>query len=765
MKSLIIAEKPNVAKEIINMLESSFDEIFHNKGDYKESQNYIVSNFFGHLLEMEKPQAYGEKYKTWSFETLPILPNSFLYKYSADKHKQGKLLSDISKNVSCIINATDPDREGEGIFRLWYNYEKINKPVKRFWFTSLTLKDLTKSWNILKDSKEYDLFYNSQKARSEADWLVGMNASRAYSIVTADRCPVGRVKTAVLNLIVSRDYDVENYKESFSYSLTGLWNNYKFTFYQDNDYKFDEKSFVENIYEKIKNDNFSLVSFNKEEKRKNPPKVFNQADLQKEASKKFDFSGKKTLEINQSLYEKKLVTYPRTDSPYLPESDLKEYYALVNSLANEEQKKLLLPGSKPPTVLNTDAAHTGIIPTGNKPFNLSNDEQLIYDLICQRFITAFMIPKIYDEYVLYISNSYEKFKSTLISIKDNGFENQYHIKDKNDNENLEIQEVKSIEENFLKSLNQKISALQINSIKRTKPKYYTDETLIDAMINCGRNLDNKESKVILSEIEGLGTAATRHTFPEELINDSFIYKKGKNFISTEKGRNLIEIICPELKSVEKTADLEKKLRLIEKGSVNLLEFRTEIDNYVQNFIDFTISNQETIKEVFKTNLPCPKCSKPLSRFYKCEDENCGFSFYNKVAGLQLSKSQVEQLFKNKKTDIIKGFTSKKNQEFSAKLILNADFEIEFDFEKESLGNCSCGGNIVESLKAFNCDKCKKTVWKIIYEKKISTKTAISLMQFKKVKISGLKSKENKTFDAIVFLDQEGKIKLQFDNKK
>ena len=762
MKTLIIAEKPSLAREIQNMLQISFSETFSSKGDYQESQNYLLSSFFGHLLQMAEPDHYDQKYKRWSLSDLPILPENFIYQYKDTTKERGELLKKLSLQCDSLVNATDPDREGEGIFRTWHNYENINKPFKRLWATSLTLPDLTKAWKNLKESRVYDSLWESQQARSQSDWLVGMNASRLYTILTGDKCPIGRVKTASLKIIVTRDLEVENYKESFTYSLTAQWFGFNFTFIdQDGNIKFEDKNFLESILKIVSTTNFSILTKTKDEKRLNPPKTFSQPDLQKEADNRFGFPLDETLKITQSLYEKKLVTYPRTDSPYLPESDLNSYYDLISKMANDQQKELLLPaGTKPPSVKNTDSPHTAIIPTGQNANGLSEDEQKIYTLIVERFITAFMKPKIYDEYQFIISNGSEKLRSIVKSVKDFGFQALYKtIDEEGENE----QEVNGIDEEKLSNLSSPLQNPIINSIKKTKAKYYTPATFLTAMMNAGKTLEDKEAREILSEVEGLGTAATRQLYPVELEKNGFIEKRGKYLVSVDKGRKLIELIAPCLKSVEETAVLEKKLRLIESGKYEPIAYRNEINLYVNSFISQANSSSQLIAESFGLTRVCPKCGGTLTRL-KCG--SCDFHFnngYTSIAGKQLSQENIDELLTNKKTSLIKGFEGK-NGKFNAILRFNDEFKIIFD--NDEVGTCKCGGTIIESPKAFNCNKCKITVWKEVSGKTLSKTTVVSLLNGKKIPGKGFKStKTGKTFDATLYIDKDGKLAFEFSNKK
>ena len=303
--------------------------------------------------------------------------------------------------------------------------------------------------------------------------------------------------------------------------------------------------------------------------------------------------------------------------------------------------------------------------------------------------TAFMKPKIYDQYTLIITNGQEQFRTIIKIVKDYGFQKIYKEQDEEPQE--EMQEFTSIDEAFLKSLKEIIKGLAVNAIKKTKPKYFTPATLLTAMMNAGKTLEDKESREIMAEVEGLGTAATRQLYPVELEKDGFIEKKGKNLISTIKGKKLIELIAPGLKSVEKTAEMEKKLRLIESGTYNFNVYRKEIDGFVNTFLAEATSQKQTIESSFKVTSTFPK----------------------------------------------------------------------FESQQTSLGSCSCGGNIIESPKAYNCDKCKKIVWKEIASKRITKKQVVSLMQGKKVKIEGFKSKEKKPFNATLYIDTEGKVKFDF----
>ena len=381
-KTILIAEKPDQARSFyLPLLEKISGERFEKSG-YFESKSFFLTWFFGHLLEQLKPDEYNEKYKEWKIEDLPIIPDKMVYKYKGSgQKKQGQLILELCQKSDEIICGTDPDREGQGIYDTFARYYKLSKPTRRLWATSLTEKDLLKAWSNMKDMKEYHLLSIARELRADSDWLVGMNASRAYSIIGNGNLPIGRVLTATLALIVKRDLEVENYKESFYYQLKGKWGGVYFTYFDDNGTKFEDRVVLENVKRECEQKAFSLTKFKSEEKIENPPKTFNLPDLQKEANKKFGFSLSKTLEIAQSLYEKKMTTYPRTDSPYLPESDLAEYHELVRRIATSEEKQFIRPaGEKPACVKDTESPHTALVVTGEKA-SMSQDESKLYELI------------------------------------------------------------------------------------------------------------------------------------------------------------------------------------------------------------------------------------------------------------------------------------------------------------------------------------------------------------------------------------------------
>ncbi len=775
MKTLIIAEKPDQARSFyLPLLERISGESFQKKQGYFESASYFLSWFFGHLFEALKPEEYDEKYKVWRMEDLPIIPDTLVYRYKNGTENQGHQILKLANASDLIICGTDPDREGQGIFDTFIKYYKLDKkPIKRLWATSLTDSDLKIAWSRMKDYKEYKNLSTARELRADSDWLVGMNASRAYSIITNSRMPIGRVLTATLALIVKRDLEVENYKETFFYQLKGTWDNLIFTYYRDNESKFDDQSSLKSLLPVIRKNQFRLTDSSQDLKIVNPPKPFNLPDLQKEANKRFGFSLDKTLKIAQELYEKKLTTYPRTDSPYLPESDLDAYHQLVRKFASSEQLALLRnPSEKPPCVKNTDSPHTALIITGEKPGSLTEDQSKIYSLILDRFITSFMIPCEFIEYSLSISDDDSHlFKSRVKKTLNHGFKRVCNLKEDDDDDN-QIAEVDTIDEQRLRSLIDCIKNPEVIQTKKAKPKYYTPATLITAMQTCGRSLEDERYKKILSEVKGIGTPATQATYPDNLKSYDYIIEEKGHFKSTAKGRGLIAALSSSLKSPELTADWEMKLRLVESGVLSVYDYRKELRIFVKSIIDEASGKSGSIKinSLEDTGLLCPVCSKRIvksSKTFSCEDQRCTFVIYIEQFGKQLTDKNMEELVTKKTTGLIRGFRKKDGTgTYDAKLILNTDYKIQLSFDTTTEHTCPLCSEKFEIFKGnYRCRGCGFTIYETYFSKKLNNAHIISLItKGKTPKISGFKSvKNDKLFDAFLVIDKPSKkIVLEFE---
>jgi len=694
MKICVLAEKPSQARDFYRpLIEKISGEKFQDKNGYYESASYYLAWFYGHLMQTLEPVEYDPKYKRWDINDMPIAPVQIQYRYRDSKIKvQGDLLLRLCSQADLIICATDPDREGEGIFRAFYDYNKITKPVKRLWAVSLTDEDLLKSWNNMKDASAYDNLSAARYMRSSADWLVGMNASRAYSLCAYTNLPIGRVLTPTLALIVTRDREVENYKELFTYSVQAKWQGINFTFFNDDGVKFEAQRFCRAIVEKIKNNEFTLSLFKEEERTENPPKTFNLAELQKEANRRYGFALDKTLEVAQRLYEKKLTTYPRSESQFLPVSDMVKYYALLDKLALDKEKKYIRQDRENvPSVKDTDSAHTAIIPTGVAARNLTEEEAKLYELVRERFVEAFMVPRKYKHYTLNIADGQgNQLKASLVFDLDKGFKALYKKEDEEvEEKELSEQALKeSPREEKLRQIKEKLSAIELIKNKKTKPKYYTAATLITAMQNCGKLLEDEQARQILKEVKGIGTPATQANYPVNLEKYGYIKTVKKNFISTPKGRSLIASIQPELSSPQLTAEWEFKLQEMEKGRYLAKQFDEEIREFVKNIIIYVRRvGRDSVSVVHEKDndtalVPCAICGRYLRRFdwgWACA-RACGFKVSEVIAGKKLSLKQVIKLTKNGITEPIDGFTSKAGNKFTTRLAIK-DGKVAFDFNR------------------------------------------------------------------------------------
>lgn len=692
MKICVLAEKPSQARDFYRpLIEKISGEKLQDKNGYYESPSYSLAWFFGHLMQTLEPVEYDPKYKRWDINDMPIMPPEIKYRYrNDDARARGDLLLKLCNQSDLIVCATDPDREGEGIFRAFYDYNKITKPVKRLWAVSLTDEDLLKSWNSMKDASAYDNLSAARYMRSSADWLVGMNASRAYSLCAYTNLPIGRVLTPTLALIVARDREVENYKELFTYSVQAKWQGIDFTFFTDDGVKFEQERFCRSIIENIKDNEFKLESFKEEERIENPPKTFNLAELQKEANKRYGFALDKTLEVAQKLYEKKLTTYPRTESQFLPVSDMDKYYALLGKLALDKEKKYIRKDRENvSSVKDTDSAHTAIIPTGVVAKNLTEEEGMLYELVRERFIEAFMVPRKYKHYTLnIIDEKGNRLKASLVFDLDKGFKALYKKDDEERGEKeLSEQALKeSPNEDELKRIREKLSEVELIQNKKTKPKYYTAATLITAMQNCGKLLEDEQARQILKEVKGIGTPATQANYPVNLEKYGYIKTAKKNFISTPKGRSLIASIQAELASPQLTAEWEFKLQEIEKGRYAAKQFDVEIREFVKNIIiHVRQAGRDSVNVVHEKDndanlVPCAVCGRYLRKLdwgWVCA-RACGFKVSEVIAGKKLSLKQVIKLTKNGITEPIEGFTSKAGNKFTTRLAIK-DGKVVFDF--------------------------------------------------------------------------------------
>lgn len=648
MKKLVIAEKPSVARDIAKVLKCN------NKGDgFLYNDDYIISWAVGHLVTLCEPEEYDPKYKKWQMDTLPIIPQNIKTKAIKNTVSQFNILKKLmfSQKVDSIVCATDSGREGELIFRYIYELAGCEKPFERLWISSMTNKAISEGFANLKAGSEYNNLYISAKCRSEADWLVGINASRAFTIKYNTLLSIGRVQTPTLALIVAKQKEIDSFVVKEYYEVEADFGEYKGVWFnkENDDTKINTKELADNIAKKIKGKLAIVDSVVKEEKKMPPPLLYDLTELQRDCNRKFGFSAQKTLNIAQDLYEKrKMITYPRTDSRHLSDDMIPKLYVVLSKLKNTEHyngyaSRLTamdkLPISKRIIDNSKISDHHAIIPTeANINMNtLSSDEFKVYDLVARRFMQAFYPYYVYSTTKIVTVSEDESFLSTGTTIITKGWtELNVNSEKKRKKEETVLPDVsKGCEFNVLDA-----KAAQ----KKTKPPLpYNEAGLLSAMENAGRFVEDENLKEQLKE-SGLGTPATRAAIIERLIKVGYITRSKKYLIPTEKGIKLIEIVPAELKSPETTGKWEKGLTSIARGNMERERFMNSIKRYVNYIVEESRKSQ--CKVIFvadkkrgrrSANAPkilgtCPNCGGNIlenSKGYYCSNwkQGCRFTIW------------------------------------------------------------------------------------------------------------------------------------------
>ncbi len=613
MKKLIIAEKPSVARDIANVLN-----IKTKKTGYMEGENYVITWAFGHLVTLCEPADYDKNLKKWNFSTLPILPSNMQIKASDNTKKQFNTINSLIKrdDVSSLICATDAGREGELIFRYIYNLSGSNKPFERLWISSMTNQAIKEGFANLKDGAKYDNLYYSAKCRSEADWLVGINATRAFTCRNNVLLSVGRVQTPTLALIVNRQEEIDNFVPKKYYEAVVNYGEFSGTFFKGktSNTRIDELEKANEIIASVSGKDGEITKITKKKAKTNPPFLYDLTELQRDGNKIYGYSAKKVLDIAQNLYEKrKLITYPRTDSKFLSK-DMKNTVKQTMEKLNvppydKAVSKVLNKGLSFSKRIINDAKvsdHHAIIPTNSKPYtaNLSKDELNIFNLIVKRFIAIFYDPFVYETTEIVVKSEGHNFVSKGKIVIDKGFKVLYKGDDK---------------ESFLPKLEKgdKVNIIdgKVNEKETSPPKLYTENTLLSAMEHAGKFVEDEELKEKLKE-NGFGTPATRASIIERLLQVKYIVRKGKSLIPTEKGIKLIQIAPAELKSPETTGRWEKGLNKIAKGELDPNRFIESIHRFVHYIVGSANTVQGHFEIAPETNKKikghlgiCPVCKK------------------------------------------------------------------------------------------------------------------------------------------------------------
>ena len=694
---LCIAEKPSVAKDIAEILGAK-----QRNDGYYEGNGYQVTWTFGHLCTLKEPHDYNEHWKYWKLEDLPIIPKNFGIKVINDQgvQRQFSVIERLVANCTEVINCGDAGQEGELIQRWVLLKAKCKVPIKRLWISSLTEEAIKEGFDKLRDGKQYDNLYAAGSARAIGDWMLGINATRLFTVKFGrgkSTLSIGRVQTPTLAMIVQRQKEIDAFVVEEYWELKTTYRETEFLCQIDR-LKTLEKA--NKGLEYIKDKEFKITSFEQKEGKEGNPRLYDLTSLQVDSNKKHGYSADETLKQIQSLYEKKLVTYPRVDTTYLSEDLHPKISGILKGMkyySRFTEKLLQQPIPKTKTVFDDKKVtdHHAIIPTGVVPSGITPAEQHIYDLVSRRFIAVFYPEcKVSNTTVLGVVADLE-FKATGKQIIELGWREVYaDQKTKKDSD--EEEKVMPLFTKGEKGPHEP----KIHHGKTSPPKYYTEATLLRAMETAGKQVDDEEMRELLKD-NGIGRPSTRANIIETLFRRKYMEKKRKNIVATPTGISLIDTIQNELlKSAELTGDWERKLRLIEKGEYDLEVFKTELFKMVRELTDEVIFN--TSSQVFQfhseqekpvkkrepvaskpklEDLDCPKCKsaklmKGKSAVGCSNFKACGFKIPFELMGKKLTEAQLFQLVQKGKTGTIKGFMIPGSSTTKdAKLVLDAGFNV------------------------------------------------------------------------------------------
>lgn len=681
MTTCIIAEKPSVARDIARIVGAN-----SKQDGYLEGGGYLVTWAMGHLITLAMPEAYG--FAAYKSEDLPIRPNPFqlvVRQVRRDKEfvsdpaalKQLKVIRSCFDKADRIIVATDAGREGELIFRYIYQHLGCRKPFDRLWISSLTDKAIREGLAQLKAGSAYDYLYHSAKARSEADWLVGINASRALSIARRGGYSLGRVQTPTLAMVCRRYIENRDFSSVPYWKLSALLEKGGISLKAVCETAFDNEDFAQSSLAALRGiGSLKVESVTRQVTHTSPPLLYDLTALQKETNRRHGFSADKTLSIAQSLYEKKITTYPRTGSRYISKDIFEEVPALF--------RKIGKPLSNPLNCHSVDNAkitdHHAIIPTGETPSGLSSDEATLYNMVVTRFIEAFS-PDSEEErmQVLFTDGTNAFIWKAYRQISLGWKAVQKEVKS-DDEEELLATLPNLTEGELLPLLNAEITE------HKTKPKpLYTEATLLSAMENAGKEVEDAESKKAMAEC-GIGTPATRANIIETLILRDYIHRDRKSIIPTEKGLAVYEIVKDKkIANAEMTGSWELALAAIEAGQMPAEKFAQGINSYVGTICEELLALSPQVQKSYPT-YHCPKCGSESVGIYakvaKCKHEGCDFHIFREICGTLLTEDNLRDLLTIGRTPVLKGLTSKAGKKFNARLVLNEDYTTSFEFENK-----------------------------------------------------------------------------------
>lgn len=690
---LVLAEKPSVAMSLSKVIGAN------QRGDgYMEGNGYIVSWCVGHLVELSQPEAYDEKYAKWRYDDLPILPEYWQYQVSTSTKKQFGILKKLMlrKDVESLICATDAGREGELIFRLVYHQCGCKKPVERLWISSMEDSAIREGFQKLRPGTEYDALYEAALCRERADWIVGINATRLFSCLYGQTLNVGRVMTPTLAMVVMRDAAIRAFKPEPFYSAE-----LKFRDFQAGGERMKEKAEAEKLVAECCQAGCAVITkVEQKEKSEKPPALFDLTSLQREANRQLGFTAQQTLDYTQALYEKKLVTYPRTDSRYLTA----DMASLVPELVSVIQQSFQIQPDAPAPmnaaqVINSKKVtdHHAIIPTktaaGYDISSLPSGEQAILTMLAVRLICAVGTPCRYAETIVEAECADQKFRTKGKTVTEMGWR-QYAEKTSEDAE-------KHAEEGDFPELSEgmtlELAGVDLKEGKTSPPKRFTEDLLLSAMESASS--DEFPAGV---ERKGIGTPATRAAIIEKLVQKGFIERRGdkktKYLFSTDKGNALVTVVPEQIQSPSMTADWEEKLLKIEHGEYDSDAFMGEISSMVSGLV----KTYEAVKGADVLMQPerkvigsCPACGSDVCETAKgwfCRDKSCKFALWKEnrffqTLGKQMTEELAKQLVNQGKARLTHCYSRKSNRYYDTTVYVEtgedgaAAFKLEFGGKK------------------------------------------------------------------------------------
>ncbi len=692
---LVVAEKPSVAQSIAKALG-----VFDRKDGYIEGNGYIVSWCIGHLVALADADMYNEKYKKWSLDTLPIIPSEWQYIVSADKNKQFNILKKLmnSKDVDEIVCATDAGREGELIFRLVYNQAECKKPFKRLWISSMEESAIQNGFKNLKNGTDYDNLYQSALCRAKADWIIGINATRLFSRLYNRTLNVGRVQTPTLAMLYERENSIGSFKKEKYFNVHLKADGLDAVLE-----KVKEQSEAEKIKSDCNGRNANVISVKREQKTVNAPRLYDLTTLQREANRLYGFTAQQTLDYTQSLYEMKLVTYPRTDSQFLTD-DMGDTAAEIIGIVLDKIPHFSSYSLTPdvPKVLNSKKVsdHHAIIPTAElgsiRLDEVPDGEKKILFLIANKLLCATSEKYVYETVTAEINcsgysfttrgrnNVYDGWKAV-----EQRFKSYQKCKDDDEEEAVSLA--------FTEGDSFTVTS-DVSEHFTQPPKHFTEDTLLSAMERAGQRDVAPNSDFVGDTLQpertGLGTPATRASIIEKLTKSGFIKREKKNIIVTDSGKDLISVMPDIVKSATLTAEWENSLSLMAQGKFTSEQFMADIGKLTNDIISVAKSNVDESKVTAKSGSEvigvCPRCKKNIietPKAYSCEDRSCGFVLWkdNKFfqsAKKAFTKEMAKALIKDGKIAVKGLYSQKSGRNYDATVCLDdtgtyVNFKLEF----------------------------------------------------------------------------------------